>query len=443
MLRKLFTMIILLNDLPYDVKFKSVCMADDFENTIKKYTAKVESYVNYRTTVIKQRIDEGLGLIESGIKKMTDTVRQPDLSQMMPTLLPSDMNAAQMITSQGYRPETHYVLTADGYMLTMHRILTNSVNKQAVILHHGLLGSSEDWLILGRDQALPYLLSDYGYDVWLLNARGNKYSRLHSNQFIDDFHFWDFSWHDIGMYDLPATLTYISEYTNFADLYFVGHSMGATALLVLLSTRPEYNNMLKTAVLLAPLAFMHHSKGPLKYFNQLRRGEEVMPDKAFSQAVIDKFCRGNSRSCANPLLLIADGGKELFDTDIMDRILNHVPAGGSTKTLIHYIQLLQSNNFRMYNYGIAHNYAIYKQNQPPSYNLEAINVSISLFTSPDDWLANHDDIMTLLLHLRTVKTHFVVEKKNFSHLDFIWSKESLELLFNSIIKIIINNEYFA
>ena len=37
-----------------------------------------------------------------------------------------------------------------------------------------------------------YVLADFGYDVWLTNARGNTYSRTHTNLTPDDKEFWMF-----------------------------------------------------------------------------------------------------------------------------------------------------------------------------------------------------------------------------------------------------------
>ena len=42
-------------------------------------------------------------------------------------------------------------------------------------------------------QIVPaYRLADAGYDVWLANARGTKYSQDNINYSVDDNEYWDF-----------------------------------------------------------------------------------------------------------------------------------------------------------------------------------------------------------------------------------------------------------
>lgn len=66
-----------------------------------------------------------------------------------------------MIENNGFPAENHTVITEDGYILEIHRIPHTLGNNEsscnqrtAVILQHGLLGSSADFLIAGKYRAL-------------------------------------------------------------------------------------------------------------------------------------------------------------------------------------------------------------------------------------------------------------------------------------------------
>ena len=101
------------------------------------------------------------------------------------------------------------------------------------VLHlHGYQSSSAEVVLRGRKNSLGFLLSDQGYDVWLLNFRGNVYSRNHTvkiNSLIvtklqkcsqelspdDKFGpFWNFTWWEMGSKDLPSVLEYILDLTG-------------------------------------------------------------------------------------------------------------------------------------------------------------------------------------------------------------------------------------
>lgn len=46
-------------------------------------------------------------------------------------------------------------------------------------------------------KALGYLLADAGFDVWLLNSRGNSYSKEHVKYTDSMSEYWDYSFHEM------------------------------------------------------------------------------------------------------------------------------------------------------------------------------------------------------------------------------------------------------
>lgn len=422
-----------------------------FRLTIGQYTSKIEKRRRKIKKAFHTFVNEAIYDKTNSTKDKLVTYRLADLSDE--AIEESKMSTIQLVLHHGYQVEAHTVQTRDGYMLRLHRILpiyenSTVVKNGIVILHHGLMGSSDEWLLLGPNEALPYLLRDAGFDVWLTNARGNKYSRFMTSFLDNSSEFWDFSFHEMGTVDLPAVIDYVKiKSESDSDIDFVGFSMGATALLVLLSSLPQYNQVLKSATLLAPLAFMYQIKGPLKLLAEFH-GEnarnslnflgvnEFMSIETFPSPVIEKYCRGGGRLCRNPLLLIANGGKEIRNKKILGNVLGHLPAGASTKTIVHFVQLVNSGQFRMYDYGASNNWKKYGQQIPPRYNLSSISLPIVLFSSFDDWLSTNANILRLLPLLPNVAVHHVIRHHNFSHTDFIWGEDASNLVFQLVVEIL-------
>lgn len=233
---------------------------------------------------------------------------------------------AKLVRKHGYPIEEHKVQTGDGYILTMHRIpysskLNNSLDEQKpiVFLQHGILCSSTDWVLLKPDNALAYLLSDQGYDVWMGNARGNRYSRKHASYSPTLLKFWKFDWHEIGVYDLPAMIDYVLFTQNQTQITFVGHSQGTTSYLVMSSMIPKFDKKIKSAHLLAPVAFMGNMESPLAYLLapvlghpngmvEVLGSAEFLPNTEIMEVLGQRECSDEAKYqdlCANVLFLIA------------------------------------------------------------------------------------------------------------------------------------------
>ena len=84
-------------------------------------------------------------------------------------------------------------------------------------------------------------MPDLGYDVWVLNSRGVKYSD--KNERDGEWTLkekWNFSWADMGIYDLPATIEYIIEETGAPKVTVIGHSQGTSQMWYGMSHKQDF-----------------------------------------------------------------------------------------------------------------------------------------------------------------------------------------------------------
>ena len=58
------------------------------------------------------------------------------------------------------------------------------------------------------------------------NLRGNSYSRNHTVMSPSQFEFWNFTFDDMGRYDVPASLNFLTNNTDHDKIIYIGHSMG-------------------------------------------------------------------------------------------------------------------------------------------------------------------------------------------------------------------------
>ena len=98
-----------------------------------------------------------------------------------------------------------------------------------VFLQHGLLDSSDTFIVNEESKAPAFILANRGYDVWLGNFRGNKHSLGHvsldkdSPNYEEVSRYWEFSFHEMGTVDIPAAFEYIHHLTQ-RKINFIGHS---------------------------------------------------------------------------------------------------------------------------------------------------------------------------------------------------------------------------
>ena len=154
------------------------------------------------------------------------------------------------IPDNGRYETTGYTVTCDdGYILQLFRVrlveaeknklpenLKKNINRP-VLIHHGISCDST-CMVPGEKNGFSFHLINEGFDCWFGNSRGTKFSMGHINPNLSDKDYYNFSFQEMGWYDMPGNYkTILSEYPddkNKKIIYF-GHSQGSSAMFVALS----------------------------------------------------------------------------------------------------------------------------------------------------------------------------------------------------------------
>ena len=107
----------------------------------------------------------------------------------------------------------------------MHRVNKHKSPRAAVLLVHGLIDSSDTWIMNGRNNSIAFILADAGYDVWLANTRGNKYSLNHTTLTARDFDYWNNAHNFISRYDIPAFIEHAKKESKVNKVGYIAHSI--------------------------------------------------------------------------------------------------------------------------------------------------------------------------------------------------------------------------
>ncbi|XP_054839916.1 lipase member M-like [Eublepharis macularius] len=306
---------------------------------------------------------------------------------------------SEKIKYWGYPSEEYEVLTVDGYYLTLNRIpggasaAVQSGSKAAILLMHCLLMEGSVWVANLPNNSLGFMLADAGYDVWIGNNRGNSWSRRHQHLTIDQEEFWDFSIHEMGIYDLSAITNFVLQKSKQEKIYYAGHAQGSSIELSLLSPRLR--------------AFVAQK---------------------CSQQLIDVLCK-------QALFLFSGFNEKNLNESRADVYVSRFPDYTSVKTLIHWTQVAKAGKPRYFDYG-PENLDKYNQTTPPLYRIEDITVPIAMWSGGQDWVCQLKETEELKSRLKSVihYKHF----PDWNHWDFIWGLDAPQRLYMEILNLMEN-----
>ncbi|KAA8524763.1 hypothetical protein F0562_011186 [Nyssa sinensis] len=320
-----------------------------------------------------------------------------------------------MVETQGYVCEEHTVTTQDGYILSLQRIPVGHSGKKPdkppVLLQHGLLMDAITWLMNSPDESLAFILADNGFDVWLANTRGTNYSRGHISLSPSDPAYWNWSWDELVTYDLPASFQYVHNQTG-QKLHYVGHSLG-TLIAFAAFSQEKLLNMLRSAALLCPIAYMGQMPSPLA-----RSAAETFIAEDLYWLGVNEFApRGEA--VAKLLEVICS------------------KPGNNCTDLITALTVIRGGTIAMYDYGSEdENNKHYKRSTPPVYDMSSIPNDLPLFLSygGQDMLSDVNDVQTLLDSLvdHDADKLVVQYRDDYAHADFVMAVNAKQVVYDPL-----------
>lgn len=335
-------------------------------------------------------------------------------------------------TNNRYVVTDHVVRTSDGYVLTAFRVnLSEAVQKELddnskknlnrpVILAAGLASDADIWFYNGEEKSLGFHLVNQGFDVWVMNNRGTKYSREHENANISEKEYYNFSWQEMGIFDQPALYEKIiatySKEKNIADvkILYYGHSQGGGQLFAGLSDANSKHILHKYTerfFAIAPAVFSV-TKKTAKFDTNWH---QIYPGGCSTYSSYYRFLQ---RRC-NIFVEACDDYMEK-KTSVDPKVDNvheywaqwkeHTPSSTSSKDVVHFSQVPKgdpsSSNkdepfFGYFNYGSEEeNMKYYKQKYPPAFDIGSISVPITIIYFGKDKVVTPN--MTILLQSKLV-----------------------------------------
>ncbi|KAL1477523.1 hypothetical protein MTO96_035671, partial [Rhipicephalus appendiculatus] len=173
-------------------------------------------------------------------------------------------------------------------------------------------------------------------------------------------------------------------------------SQGVTTALVLLSTRPEYNDKVDLVMAYGPIANIGSIGFPLPLFVNVLELLALLLDPLNKGFFIN----------VQPILTV---GSQIL--------------GGLLVTALSALTLSSPVQFN--------------QETPPAYPLDRVKTKFALFTSEEDLMADPHDVDYLVARLGgNVVVHYIVPQPTMQHLDFAAGYKATEILHNVAIDIV-------
>ncbi|XP_038886840.1 triacylglycerol lipase 1 isoform X2 [Benincasa hispida] len=258
---------------------------------------------------------------------------------------------SQLVHPAGYPCAEHTIQTKDGFLLGLQRVSSRDGDLEKrkgppILLLHGLFMGGDGWFLNSAKQSLGFILADNGFDVWIGNVRGTRWSHGHTSLSEDDKEFWNWSWEELALYDLAAMINYINSLTD-RKIYVVGHSQGTIMSFAAL-TQPDIAKKVEAAALLSPISYLEHITAPLVRLMVDTHLDTIILSAGFRElnfksdwgtVLLDNLC-DRLVNCINVLSSIT-GENCCLNRSRFDLFFEYEPHPSSAKNLHHLFQKIE------------------------------------------------------------------------------------------------------
>ncbi|XP_068113600.1 lysosomal acid lipase/cholesteryl ester hydrolase-like isoform X2 [Hyperolius riggenbachi] len=273
------------------------------------------------------------------------------------------------------------------------------------------------------------------------NSRGNTWSRKHKIWSPKEVKFWNFSYDEMAKKDLPAVIDFILKKTGQQQIFYIGHSQGATIAFIAFSTMPQLAQKIKLFLALGPVATVRYPIGPIaasKYLpdcliESIFGRKQFLPSSNMIKWMAKRFCSLPvlEELCGNVFFLLCGFNKWNLNMTRVPVYVSHCPAGTSVRNMRHWSQAVHSGRLQAYDWGSKLNRKYYNQSTPPLYKVKDMKVPTAVWSGGRDRLADRTDMALLLKELDNLVYH--KEILQWQHLDFIWGLDAPYRMYNEIV----------
>lgn len=403
----------------------------------------------------------------------------------------------QLLDRSHYEYEEHYVVSDDGYITLLVRVINPLVERAdlrgpPVMLYHGanidqsayLLSSSKqhhpefyprydcDGQLTSSNRSLGFMLANNGYDVWLIGTRGsNELNQGYTNDLEsvrgnanfnlteENFElvkknrkkYWSYGLDEIIKYEIRAQIDEVLRLTGANEVSLLSFSLSTPTTMAFLAANPDYARRVRVYFQMAPaIAADHFTSIDKLFFERLcphfpTRGIGFLPSYSLSETarklIIETSKVNKIRySLIYKFITTLFGPSLKYHTNLERNLLAHIFQPVSFKSIKHYCQNSVNKKLTKFNFDEEKNTKVYNNVQPPVYNISRLEVQNWVVLSGTyDALADATTVQRLIEKTSTPKpvTHIVCP--GFNHVDFQGAVENAKYVNLPILDILNQN----